>query len=452
MPNWKKLIVSGSDASLNKLTVSTHVTASDLQITDTGSIDYLEINDRLQGNGSGFQFFSFNEDTAKVKFVNWYGSNDNQYGMGMLWYETWFAAIDTDGDANDIHRRIGFYLEQPEAGATDSTSGNTGRHSNNSRFYVDVTGSYVASGSLFVTDADFTVSSSGDVEINGDLTVSDSITSNGSKILSQSGDFVNNEFLIAVGKSGVTSSDAMAVDDDGNLGIGISDPEVRLHMVGDGPQTSQIRMEQYNDTSDAPDIRTRRGRGTYASKSDVQTGDYLFRLNVEGRKGDADVGYASLQFDVDGSDADAINYKLTSRDTAGNSSVRHLIDGNGDTQITGSLDVSGTITGDGSGLTGITVANNAITHAKYQQVATNTIIGRTTTGTGNVTALTAADVRGIINVENGATADQTGAEIATALNNTDVDLGTGDLTAADITSTNFTINNTLTAPTITGSL
>ena len=49
------------------------------------------------------------------------------------------------------------------------------------------------------------------------------------------------------------------------------------------------------------------------------------------------------------------------------------------------------------------LANNSVTHAKYQQVATDTIIGRTASGTGNVTALSASDVRTILNVADGAT-------------------------------------------------
>jgi hypothetical protein len=61
---------------------------------------------------------------------------------------------------------------------------------------------------------------------------------------------------------------------------------------------------------------------------------------------------------------------------------------------------SGDVTSSGDGAT--TISANAVTHAKYQQVATDTIIGRTDTGTGNVTALTAAEVRGIINVADGA--------------------------------------------------
>jgi len=324
MPNWKKLIVSGSDASLNNLTVNNNITASDVTVVSS-SLDYVQVNDTLQGNGSGFQFFAFNEDTSKVKFANWYTSPDNQYGMGMLWYETYFAAIDTDGNADDVNRRIGFYLEQPEAGATDSTSGQTGRHPNNARFYVDVNGGYL-SGSFNATNA---------------ITASIISASTYVGVPNITSDFTDNQFLVADGTGGVTSTDALAVDSSGNLGIGTSTPEVRLHMEGDGPQTVQIRMEQYNDTADAPDIRTRRGRGTAASPSDVQTGDYLFRLNVEGRDGGADVSYGSMQFDVDGTDQDAANYRIQTRDTNGTLATRMEIDNAGDVEFTGDLTVDG---------------------------------------------------------------------------------------------------------------
>jgi len=50
-------------------------------------------------------------------------------------------------------------------------------------------------------------------------------------------------------------------------------------------------------------------------------------------------------------------------------------------------------------------------------VATSTILGRATGGTGNSEELSAAQVRTIINVEDGSTADQTDAEIATAYQN-----------------------------------
>ena len=50
-----------------------------------------------------------------------------------------------------------------------------------------------------------------------------------------------------------------------------------------------------------------------------------------------------------------------------------------------------------------TIADGAVTHAKYQNVATNTIIGRTAANAGDVTALTASEVLGIIGVASGAT-------------------------------------------------
>ena len=77
MPNWKKVIVSGSDAALSSLNVTGAVTGSNLLVNSeitsvSASIDYALINDKLQGNGSGFKFFAYNEDTVKVKFANWY--------------------------------------------------------------------------------------------------------------------------------------------------------------------------------------------------------------------------------------------------------------------------------------------------------------------------------------------------------------------------------------------
>ena len=196
MPNWKKIIVSGSDASLSSAYIEGNLTASAAFLTSasighletiyetasviyssgstkfgdtlddtheitgsllvsssitsiSASIDNLTANDKLQLGGAGSQFFAYNEDTVKVKFANWYSSNDRQYGMGQLWFETWFAAIDNNANpALRDERRIGFYLEEPDAGASDA-AGSSGAHPSNARFYVDVDGAYL-SGSLNV--------------------------------------------------------------------------------------------------------------------------------------------------------------------------------------------------------------------------------------------------------------------------------------------------------------
>jgi hypothetical protein len=56
----------------------------------------------------------------------------------------------------------------------------------------------------------------------------------------------------------------------------------------------------------------------------------------------------------------------------------------GDQTIT----LTGDVTGSGTGSFAATIANNAVTVGKMQQVATGTVLGRTTAGTGNVEVLT----------------------------------------------------------------
>lgn len=60
--------------------------------------------------------------------------------------------------------------------------------------------------------------------------------------------------------------------------------------------------------------------------------------------------------------------------------------------------------GDVTGATALTIAAGAVTLAKLANLAQNTIIGRVTASTGVPEALTAANVRTIINVADGATA------------------------------------------------
>jgi len=63
------------------------------------------------------------------------------------------------------------------------------------------------------------------------------------------------------------------------------------------------------------------------------------------------------------------------------------------------------------------IDDEAVTTAKLQHIATNQFLGRITAGTGDVETLSAGNARTILNVENGATADQTDGEIETAYNN-----------------------------------
>ena len=86
----------------------------------------------------------------------------------------------------------------------------------------------------------------------------------------------------------------------------------------------------------------------------------------------------------------------------------------GDQTIT----LSGDVTGSGtSGIT-TTIGTNVVTLAKFQQIATNTLLGRTTALTGNVEVLSASQVRTLLsinNVENTALSTWTGSTNITTL-------------------------------------
>ena len=76
------------------------------------------------------------------------------------------------------------------------------------------------------------------------------------------------------------------------------------------------------------------------------------------------------------------------------------------------------------------IADDAVTYAKIQNVsATNRILGRDSAGAGVIEEITPANLRTMINVEDGATADQTKADIDGLAITTVGTLDTGDATA-----------------------
>lgn len=76
----------------------------------------------------------------------------------------------------------------------------------------------------------------------------------------------------------------------------------------------------------------------------------------------------------------------------------------------------------------------AIALTKLANIGNNTIIGNNSGSAGAPTALSAANIRSIINVENGATADQTNAEIETAYNAQVSQVSSAEITAGTSTT------------------
>ena len=109
----------------------------------------------------------------------------------------------------------------------------------------------------------------------------------------------------------------------------------------------------------------------------------------------------------------------------------------------------GDITVSNSGAT-FTIDNDAVTYAKIQNVsATNRILGRDSSGAGVIEEITPANLRTMLNVEDGATADQSNSEIKTAYEaNSDTNAFTdallSKLNGIAASATNVTNTNQLT--------
>jgi hypothetical protein len=150
----------------------------------------------------------------------------------------------------------------------------------------------------------------------------------------------NEILIVGTGGTSITSTSVLSIDNTNNyIGINQTSPEVTLHMTGEGAQTAQIRMEQYNDSADAPDIRTRRYRGTIASPAAIQSGDYLFRSNHEYYNGSALIVGGQFAFD-NTNNANRTQFTVavttdgTSVEASSNDDVQFKIDGNDSGAIT----------------------------------------------------------------------------------------------------------------------
>ena len=93
---------------------------------------------------------------------------------------------------------------------------------------------------------------------------------NGQSIVSTS----NGDITIAPNGSGHT------ILNNGNLGIGTTNPLTRIHMVGESSNSAQLRLDEHGNFSDGPDIRFYTSRGSAASPSVSQTGDYIAAFNA----------------------------------------------------------------------------------------------------------------------------------------------------------------------------
>ena len=237
-------------------------------------------------------------------------------------------------------------------------------------------------------------------------------------------------------------------------------------------------MEQYNDSADAPDVRTRRYRGTIASPSAVQSGDYLFRSNHEYYNGTsllvggafafdntnnanrtqfsvavdidgtgADPQGNNGQFKIDGNDGGAITFNNAYKFPTSDGSANQILQTNG----SGVLSFTGSPT-----FTGLTVDTNTL----YVDSSNNRVgIGTTSPGyqveienTGSNALLVLDRTDGASTfIEGGASNSVIGSvganDVKIAYNSVPVvTFGSGGdiTTSGDVTATDLTLSGNLT--------
>jgi len=248
--------------------------------TFTGDANFqnVSVGGTLSLSGAGSQFFAFNEDTVKVKFANWYSSNDRQYGMGQLWFETWFAAIDNNPSPSlRNERRIGFYLDQPNNGSSDS-GGTSNIHPTNDRMHIDINGVFVRDNFEVTGVSTFT----GDITANGNIVGDDSTNISGINSVTATsfdGDLTGN----ATGLSG-TPNIAVGVLTASSLTYPTTDGSPNQVIVTDGAGNLSF-ADQTGGGSGGPGVTTTNstaevGIDTFA-KATYSTGLY----NIQAQRG-----------------------------------------------------------------------------------------------------------------------------------------------------------------------
>lgn len=115
-----------------------------------------------------------------------------------------------------------------------------------------------------------------------------------------------NEVVIIGSDNSLTSTDNLTIDEaNSRVGIGTSTPSVKLDIVGEAANETQMRMAQHNDSGDAPDVRLFKSRGTEASPTAVNDGDNLAFVNSFSYDGSAYQQSGAFGWLADGTDSDS---------------------------------------------------------------------------------------------------------------------------------------------------
>ena len=276
MPNWKKLIVSGSDANLNSLNVTTSITGSDVKIDDWGSISasLANLTDTTpDGSGTANYITKWSDSdtlTSSTVYDNggivtigstqqgWSGNklnvgstSDGAAGMNILTSATGNAYIifsdAVDGSSSEYANQIRYsHTDNFLAIQTEGTErlriksgGNVGIGTSDPALRLHVHGTARATNLLL-----------GDSSTANTPTIPLFIKSSGTnarmRIEDSDGANTSYDFLVNQG-AGLSiiegSTTRMHIKEGGNVGIGTTNPTTKLH-VSAASSNSQLTLER----------------------------------------------------------------------------------------------------------------------------------------------------------------------------------------------------------------
>lgn len=122
-----------------------------------------------------------------------------------------------------------------------------------------------------------------------------------------------NRILTSDGDGTLTAESTITYDGTNErLGLGTTSPSVKLDIVGESSNESQVRIAQHQNGSDGPDIRFFGSRGTEAIPLAVANDDNVGRINSFAYNGTSYVQAGTFGWNTDGTDGDSY-FTLTTR-------------------------------------------------------------------------------------------------------------------------------------------
>jgi hypothetical protein len=89
------------------------------------------------------------------------------------------------------------------------------------------------------------------------------------------------------------------------LGINQSSPTAPIHITGESGNAGRLRIDQYNASSDAPDLQFFRSRGTPAAPASLNDNDVVSDIQSFAYNGTSFVEAGRIRFQADGTDGDS---------------------------------------------------------------------------------------------------------------------------------------------------